>query len=1225
MNNLLVALAVFLITVLGALFAVPYFIDWNGYRTVFEDEATRFLGREVRVNGSVNLHLLPTPFFRFEKVRIADPSASHGEPFFRAESLTVRLTLAPLLKGAIEANEIELYRPVLRLAVNDRGSWNWQSFAEAIAAASYVPSHVVLQSVKIREGVLSVHAANGVERTRLENLTGELAAPSLEGPYRFRGTFGTGPGEHELRISTTRSEPDGSVRFKASLRALDARWISTLEARASDLMGKPRIEGELMASVPLAGFGLRSAAVPETGREKVAFEADADHKNAPSEAAFELKGALTADAAGMTLSSLALALEQDGRPQFLTGEVRASWRDALNLDMSFSSRWLDFDRIAGTAEGTGPMDSVMVLASYLRRLLPSEGQARAGFSVDQASLGHDTVTGLRLALSSSSRKLEVEDLRANTPGGGRAELRGTVLGSPEAQQFNGELALRGSSLTRFLVWASAGATPLDSRADGPFGVRALLTVGSGHVVARELVGTLAGTSVSGEIAYNWQGRREISIALEGAQVDTRAFLPAGGLVRNLTALLSSAGAKGAGRGDGTLPDARVRLQIGQLITSTHAYRDVAAALELKNGHLKLPYLRLSGDEGFSFEAEGDIKDALSSPKGYLQANVSIDSDGAVAPLAALFEWPDLVRSEEGQGKGLAPIRLAASLWLGERTAGAADVAIEGETNDANVKLAAKLDGGLAGWRNGLADVTAVAHGDGAARIAALFSPGRMLANAKEPSAAPGRIWIKCHGVPATGLTSLAMFEVGDLSVSFRGRLTARRGGLNVEGALDLKANDASRFASMWGLPPLFKLEAQPIAGSARILADENAIRIDGMALRIADSDVKGGMALASVGERRRVEARLDVNGLTLSSLLVPLLDRRFAVASAAEAALSGRVAPWPDAPFDFSGLGQLDGEITVTSDRLTIAEGITLANARLETALDGGSIVINRIEGKGLGGQWRGTARIEKAAAGVVATGTLQLAGGALEMLVPQARVSGPVSGTLSFTGRGLSPRALVASLQGSGVLELSEAKVAGLWPPAIAMAAEAALKAEPEKLGIALKQGLAAGLMSETLPLGLNKAEIEIVDGQLRLKPLSVEVEGGRAAGEARLDLQALTFDTEWRIEAKPAAAAAGDAAKGLPPVTVSLSGPLKSLANLEPRINAEALENELTVRRMERSVEELERLRKLDEGRRRGEAERRGKDQEQPPPGGRSHPPAVEPAPPAGSAPSAASTSSG
>ena len=66
MNNLLIAIAVFIITVVGALFAVPHFIDWNSYRSNFEEEASRVVGREVQVDGDVKLYLLPVPYFRLE-------------------------------------------------------------------------------------------------------------------------------------------------------------------------------------------------------------------------------------------------------------------------------------------------------------------------------------------------------------------------------------------------------------------------------------------------------------------------------------------------------------------------------------------------------------------------------------------------------------------------------------------------------------------------------------------------------------------------------------------------------------------------------------------------------------------------------------------------------------------------------------------------------------------------------------------------------------------------------------------------------------------------------------------------------------------------------------------------------------------------------------------------------------------------------------------------------
>ena len=85
MNNGLLYLGGLLAVILAALFGVPYFVDWNGYRGVFEEEASKVLSRDVRVGGAVNVRFLPTPYVRFEKVRIADPTGQTGEAFMRAD------------------------------------------------------------------------------------------------------------------------------------------------------------------------------------------------------------------------------------------------------------------------------------------------------------------------------------------------------------------------------------------------------------------------------------------------------------------------------------------------------------------------------------------------------------------------------------------------------------------------------------------------------------------------------------------------------------------------------------------------------------------------------------------------------------------------------------------------------------------------------------------------------------------------------------------------------------------------------------------------------------------------------------------------------------------------------------------------------------------------------------------------------------------------------------
>ena len=89
-----------------------------------------------------------------------------------------------MIRGVLEANEVELPRPVLRLAVDGAGAWNWQSFGDVLAKSAYLPGKVALTSVKIVDGALAVHGPDGAERTRFEGFNGELSAPALDGPYR---------------------------------------------------------------------------------------------------------------------------------------------------------------------------------------------------------------------------------------------------------------------------------------------------------------------------------------------------------------------------------------------------------------------------------------------------------------------------------------------------------------------------------------------------------------------------------------------------------------------------------------------------------------------------------------------------------------------------------------------------------------------------------------------------------------------------------------------------------------------------------------------------------------------------------------------------------------------------------------------------------------------------------------------------------------------------------
>ena len=91
------------------------------------------------------------------------------------------------------------------------------------------------------------------------------------------------------------------------------------------------------------------------------------------------------------------------------------------------------------------------------------------------------------------------------------------------------------------------------------------------------------------------------------------------------------------------------------------------------------------------------------------------------------------------------------------------------------------------------------------------------------------------------------------------------------------------------------------------------------------------MAISQAGERRRIEASLEADEVSVGRLLAPLLDQRLAIAGLAEAAISGTQV-WPDEPFSSTVLDAFEGTVRLDCKRLTVADGVALEGAKVDIA-----------------------------------------------------------------------------------------------------------------------------------------------------------------------------------------------------------------------------------------------------------------------------------------------------
>ncbi len=1228
MNNILVYIGGLLIVVLAALFGVPYAIDWNKYRGVFEEEASRMLGREVRVAGNVGLRLLPTPYVHAEKLRIGGAVGEEtGRPLFKADEFTMWLSVPPLLRGVVEAKDVALVRPVVEVLIDGEGRTSLSTLSVTPGRLSFVPQDIALQSVRLIDGSFGLTGPNGIELARLEKVNGEVSADTIEGPFRFRGSLAWDGELREVRLNTARRDPNGDLRFKALVTVPKNTNSYTLDATARSLSGAAELEGALTARVSTRGFQV--TALDGEQKSETGTPAKAE---APQAGFFDVTAKVKSGPGQVALEDLSISLEQGGLPQLISGRSAIGWSERIKLDVDLQSKWLDLDQLtagASAAPGAIPLELARTLFDRLVDELPASADTNIAFAIDQVGLGRQSVSGLRLKASRSGGPLELKDVRASLPGGTNLALDGVLDGNAGARSFTGTMALSGQSLDRFSTWGFGDNPFSRSRSDGPFSLAGNLKLNDRAIELTQASAEVSGTPVIGEVRFGLEEPRRLAVALEGHRIDLGDLWPGNPGLTGLRGLLTGGGAtETPGEGPAFIgSDVSFDIRAGELIDGTRKLENVHLDIALQKGTLTVPKLKFVSAGGLAVEMEGAAADVPAKTKGSLRGVIEAPTPEAVSTLSDLLDLSDEVETRVARWGRLTPWRFATTFSFGERKPEAVDISLDGTLRGGRVVGEARIDAGSGAWRSAPSDVTV--------RIATPDVYGFLDTISETKSkdgteARPGKLFVKAAGKAEEGLVSVVELDAETVQLEFNGRVRVpETNTLAAKGDIRVDAQDLSRVLALTGLSIGPGVGSVPVKGTIAAAHDGSKLTLASPALGIGAASVSGVLTYATGADAGPASLAVDLSTdkASLPSLIAaltaaPALTAETPIVLPAtpvrrrkvEAEVVSPLPPqsvWPEQAFDLKPLDGVSGTFKASIRSLELEPGLAMKDARLDLAFAPGKLDVRKLEGAVLGGKAVSAFVLEKQPAGASLAGDLKISissTGSAESGADDA-IDGDVAALdVGFAGRALSPSALIGAMTGKGQLTLGDVTLAGVAPKAIADIGDQALQAKGPTSGEALQTALKTALKATQLKLGNVEIPVTVADGALRLDRVQVDTAEGRATFDTMLDLKTLRVDSAWKIEGKaltraaPSVAGATAAVPGdpaapvpvevkralLPPVSVVYAGRLADLAALEPLIDTDALERELTVRRMERDVDELERLRKLDQLRAKQERER-------------------------------------
>ncbi len=1111
MSRIFVIVGGLLVLLLTAALVVPPFIDWGGYRADFEREASRILGRPVKVAGDVNARLLPFPSVSFSDVRVG---ADANQPVMTVDTFSMDAELMPFLRGQLLIFDMRVERPRVTISLGEDGKVDWA-----------IRPSTPLDPAQIKVERLSVENGSVILQDKLRNRSFEasafnavMSANSLAGPWQADANFYLDGRRFAANLNSGEARADGSIRLKA--RLLPDAVPATFETDGDVALQDGRLSYT-------GGFSLRSSDVmaQNNAKAKTAVEK-------PFFSDLRLSGKFTADANRFDASEFRMEQGPADNPYVVNGKALLDFGAAPRFEISADGQqifWGPTEADEGeTAATTMPFADRIAIARRILQQLPVPSiPGQVDLRLPAVIAGGTTIRSVTINAEPDEGDWNIRQFAADLPGRTKVEAKGK-LSVGAGFGFTGEMLVASRQPSGLAAW-------LNEEVDES--VRQLEGAGfSGKVELREdmqrideLEINLGGSTFKGSLSRQSNGTAQPMIDLN---------LEAGAVKSDALQAIASFFASRDGRSFFDAQALNLSLKAGPVTYRDIDARNVDLAMRFHDGRFDFDRLMISDVADATLTATGSYEPFAKSPSGTLDATIlsadlsrflsltanrhpqlplfhalsirAADFPGlfanseiniianAVAPLRPPVE----TASAKGEGASGKAARALAPRQKNADDSGEISFSMTGKTDVLKLDLSGTASGrpGAEGGENAplQMQLNATASSDeGEAILALIGLPSLPLGIAGELTAD-----LTMQGAPGAGMRTMLKLTAPDGTASADGVISLSGNDLAASGKALIKSADLQPFIATAGYSlPGYGLSGYGAGLSADLSSDfqfaKGILRFPNLNGKIGDEDVSARLeADFSDSGLPQLKGEAKLASLDMGTLASIMLGQE-ALASAkptkksiwSQAAFAAR----PSLPL------LLDVKLNVAEAQFGEFGTATDFSTRLQKSID--TLNLNELTANWAGGYLSGSTSLRNNDKHVLLTTDMKWSGANLaDFYVVEsgsAPLGGVVKAAVSMNGGGANMADLVSSLAGSITIDTENFVVPGLDATAFApmVAAADALSDQPiEGNKVASTQVAAIGAISDK------------AIGQGRFAPGNAQFNFTVAGGIARMPASRLT-----------------------------------------------------------------------------------------------------------------------
>ena len=608
MKRFFTVLLLLFVLAVAALVVAPTFIDWNAYRGELAALLSRTAGRQVSIDGNLEMAILPSPHLNAREVRIANIAGASEADLARVGEVRMQIAPGPLFVGRIAVSSLLLVEPVINLETMADGRANWDIAAGAGQPAPSgqggsadefaLPLQFSFERVAIANGSLAWRGANG-RTQRLERLNTQIAMADLVGPLKLEASANYSGMPFVINLFLGRRDSGKPIPVNARIALVDGAGEITISGTVDSQ--SQAVEGEIgISGSDAAAFARAVAGKPVAGLP--AWE-------------FSLESPISATAEAIEAGDISVRLGKlnaAGRAVLALGET-----PALKASLDVAS--VDIDEMLAQTNGAAPVAEDGGGEPQEPAAVPEGFDAEIDVKAGILRWRRGIVRDAGLTVKLAAGVMTVERASAQLPGGTAVNLSGKAVNGEGGLRLDGDLAIISDNLRAALVWGGVDQAALPPDRLRAFSYTSRIAIRPDTVNLTDVKARFDATRVSGAAVIARRERPSFGVNLEFDRIGLDAYLAGrGDATRETPGAAQVKGHDAAGLG---AFDANFDLTVGSLTWRQKTASAVRIDAQLFNGDLAVRKLTAGDLGGAALAMSGSVTGLAGEPRAILDVTL----------------------------------------------------------------------------------------------------------------------------------------------------------------------------------------------------------------------------------------------------------------------------------------------------------------------------------------------------------------------------------------------------------------------------------------------------------------------------------------------------------------------------------------------------------------------------------------------------------------------------